>query len=117
MYNKHFNKEIESFNIQDPNSTHANTALRIKEMYPKHDYYNAFDCFGAKVGIEFHIQQVFDKTGIKIIGYEPMIIYKPNNLLDRNSNEEFQLFKKEKECIEFIAKEILYRYSRVIDCF
>ncbi len=116
--NKAFDKEINSYLIETPNSSHSETIRILKSNFPNYsNYYDMFDFLSYRIGVSMSIKCITDITGKKTIGYIPIIKYLTNNYFQEKPNSEYDTSIHTPieltECYKYLAKGILYHFSRI----
>ena len=115
-----FDKRIQKFLDEQPNSSASKTIRQIERSNPSFkSFYILFDDFTYKLGIEMIARDVVNERTGKILGYIPCIKYSSNKFLNEKPrvepliDSEFPLNLI--DCYEYLAKELLYRIMRIQD--
>ena len=114
-----FNKRINRFLIEQPESNASKTIRQIELLNPGFkSYYGLFDDFAFKLGVSINADEIGNKNH-KTIGYIPSITYHSNNLLKEEPRDHRLISEVSplslNKCFDYLAKELLYRIMRVPD--
>lgn len=115
-----FNRKIDEFLKNQPNSSSSETIRLIKRYYPNHkNYYSLFDNLAFRLGFEFSLEEVLNPQTNKVKGYIPYMIYFKDNFFKKEPGRE-NLVRNNSiltraKSYELLAKETLYRFQSVSD--
>ncbi|RKE02409.1 hypothetical protein [Marinifilum flexuosum] len=117
--NTSFEKRIERFLQEQPESDAAKIILKLKQQYPHHKtFYDIFDSFYSKIGGIFGTQTLFIENSNKEY-YTPYIQFAKGNPVNLPEGKRLlydpSVPFSEEECYSKLAKKIVYTLLTVKD--
>ncbi|WP_282126249.1 hypothetical protein [Marinifilum flexuosum] len=115
--NTSFEKRIERFLQEQPESDAAKIILKLKQQYPHHKtFYDIFDSFYFKIGGNFGTQNLFIENLNKEY-YTPYIQFAKGNPLNLPEGKRLlydpNSLLLEDVCYRVLAKELVYTLLKV----
>lgn len=112
-----FNRRVEKFLKEQPNSNASALINRIITEYPNYkSYFSLFDDFTYRIGMGFLNTAVTNNTN-KIIGYVPQFKFYPENLISEKCaviNLVSPNHPMTREgLMKLLSKEVVYKLMRV----
>lgn len=113
-----FNKRIERFLIEQPDSRSSVIINKLKSYYPNMDtYFDIYDTFFFELNVSFENLPIYIDESEKVYSYIPVINYSEGNLLNEKPRKE-KLYDDNckisfDKCYEYLAKALTYRLVRI----